>query len=150
MNRRLAARSILAAAGLMPAMAWATCLAIAAHPDGRALDTIDAATFDIRYVHSVTRTPVVERYRIDGAILRETSIAFREHGPGLPTEADPGQSFERTAEGFVVTTDRAFDTIVMRVHAEQSPRLEAAGGAVDLSRWGNRAIALRAAPCAPH
>lgn len=145
-----AARAVVAAAALVPAIAQAACLAIAAHPDGAALDTIEAAAFDVRYLHSVTRTPVVERYRIDGRVLRETSMQFREHGPGLPTEADPGQSFTRTRDGFVVTTDRAFDTIVMRVHADQSPRLVAGGASVDLARWGNRAIVLRAAPCASH
>ena len=58
---------------LVPGIALASgahgaCLTLASHPDGRPLAQVEApgasASFTIRYVHSVTRTPVVERYRV--------------------------------------------------------------------------------------
>jgi hypothetical protein len=132
----------------VPGMALAACLELASHPDGATLQRIalpaQAPDFAITYVHSVTRTPVEERYRVDGATLVETQMSFSQHGPGLPTAADAGSAM-RTVDGrLVVTMARNFDTIVMRVHADQLPQLHASNRAVDLAAWGNRALALRA------
>jgi hypothetical protein len=127
------------------------CLAIDAAPDGVRLATIalggPPAFFVVTYVHSVTRTPVDETYRVDGDRLEQTGIAFSEHGPGLPTAPDPGQTWSDVDGRFRVTLARHFDTIRMRVHRDQSPRLTAAGRAIDLAQWGNRAIALHVASC---
>jgi hypothetical protein len=99
----------------------------------------------------VTRTPVEERYRLEGATLVQTEIRFSQHGPGLPTEADAGGTWRRDGDVFVVTMARTHDAIAMRVHRDQSPRLAVAGDphTVDLAQWGDRAIALTAsaAPC---
>ncbi len=130
----------------LPGIAFAACLELASHPDGVPLQRIalPVSDFAITYMHSVTRTPVEERYRVDGAAIVETQMTFSQHGPGLPTAADTGSTM-RTIDGrFVVTMARPFDTIVMRVHADQSPQLHAAGRATDLAAWGNRALALRA------
>ena len=61
-------------------------------------------TFTVNYVHSVTRTPVDERYRIDGNSIVETEIRFDQHGPGLPTEADAGAQWTRR-DGRYVSDD---------------------------------------------
>lgn len=135
-------------------MAQAGCLVLETHPDGRPLAHIEFAdtdpTFRIDYVHSVTLTPVDERYRVDGATIVQTEIRFMQHGPGLPTEADAGGAWRREGDRFVVTTARRFDTITMRVHRDQSPRLRLTGARdprpVDLAQWGDRAIALTASP----
>jgi len=138
---------------LLPGFAAATgsdaaCLLLASHPDGAplariALPAADPA-FTVTYVHSVTRTPVVERYRADGDAIVETEIRFVQHGPGLPTEADAGGTFTRRDGEFVVSMQRRFASIVMRVHADQAPRLAADGRSEDLAAWGNRALAVRA------
>ena len=133
-----------------------TCAAAAAHgacvtlapPDGPplahiALDDRDP-TFRVTYTHSVTRTPVDELYRVDGTRIVETEIRFVEHGPGLPTAPDAGGAFERRDGRFVVRGARSFDRIVMRVHADQHPTLEAGAQSLDLARYGNRALALTA------
>ena len=128
----------------------AACLTFASHPDGAPLAQVLAGgnepSFSIGYLHSVTRTPVEERYRVDGATIVETEIRFEEHGPGLPTEADAGGRWRREGVSYVVTMDRRFATIAMRVHADQSPRLAVAGDPrpVNLAQWGNRALALSA------
>ncbi len=140
---------------LVPGIALASgahgaCLTLASHPDGKPLAQVEAPgaspSFTIRYVHSVTRTPVVERYRVDAASIEQSEIRFSRHGPGLPTEADADGAWRREGDAFVVTMHRHFDSIAMRVHADQSPRLSVDGDprTVDLAQWGNRALALTA------
>jgi hypothetical protein len=145
----IARSALVAALGLfVPAAAGAACLAVADR-DGRALATIAAADdFVVRYMHSVTRTPVEERYRLDGGAIVQTELRFSEHGPGLPTQSDAGHAFLRTAAGFVVTMERRFDAIAMRVHADQSPELSTGMQRLDLTAWGNRALVVSAAGCA--
>ena len=78
----------------LAAGAHAACLTLASNPDGKPLGQVQAAdaspAFAIRYLHSVTRTPVEERYRLDEASIVQTEIRFSQHGPGLPTAADDG------------------------------------------------------------
>ncbi|MFO1311831.1 MAG: DUF1850 domain-containing protein [Burkholderiales bacterium] len=146
MSRRLGA----ALFALLPGLAHAACLALTAQ-DGAPLARIASGdgTFAITYMHSVTRTPVVERYRIEDGALVEVEMRFAQHGPGLPTEADAGHRITRDADGFVVTMARRFPSIVLRVHRDQSPTLSAGGREVDLAAWGNRAVTLAAAACGP-
>lgn len=143
---------------LAPGLAAAAgCLSLSSSPDGAALARYELAasgtpTFTLSYVHSVTRTPVVETYRIDGDAIVQTEIRFSQHGPGLPTQADAGGTFERRDGQFVLSMSRRLPSIVMRVNADQRPELRAGTLTVDLAGWGNRAIALHAAdaPCASH
>lgn len=136
----------------LAAGAHAACLTLASNPDGKPLGQVETAdaspAFAIRYLHSVTRTPVEERYRLDEASIVQTEIRFSQHGPGLPTAADDDGSWRREGDTYVVTMRRRFDTIAMRVHADQSPRLAVEGDprAVDLAQWGNRSLALSARP----
>ena len=105
--------------------------------------------FRVTYMHSVTRTPVDEVYRVERNRIIETEIRFVQHGPGLPTAPDEGGSFERRDSMFVVHGSRSFDTIVMRVHGDQQPTLVAGAHSVDLAQWGNRALVMtsRAGAC---
>jgi hypothetical protein len=143
----------LTAALLFPCLANAACLTLGSHPDNAPLLQValpaDDPSFMITYVHSVTRTPVMERYAISGSEIVETEMRFEQHGPGLPTEADKGGTFSHGDGGFVVTMDRHFPTIVMRVHRDQSPRLATGTRSLDLAQWGNRALLLGviADPC---
>ena len=125
----------------------AACVVLAP-PDGAPLArvTLDDhdPTFHVAYIQSVTRTPVDERYRVDGARIVETEIRFVEHGPGLPTAPDAGGTFERRDGQFIVRGDRTLGTIVMRVHADQRPALIAGAQRIDLAQWGNRALSLKA------
>ncbi|HEY5863121.1 MAG TPA: DUF1850 domain-containing protein, partial [Casimicrobiaceae bacterium] len=68
-------------------------------PDGPPLAHVLIDDYDpvfrVTYVHSVTRTPVDEVYRVERNRIIETEIRFVEHGPGLPTAPDEGGTFER-------------------------------------------------------
>jgi hypothetical protein len=134
---------VLAAGLAVVATSEAACLAIAAHPEGTLLARITApAAFTVSYLHSVTRTPVTERYHVEGTALVQDAIAFSEHGPGLPTAADAEGAFVYADGVMVMTMRRPMPSIVMRVHAAQSPRLIVHAHEHDLAAWGNRAIVL--------
>ena len=153
-HARIVLARVLAAAFLCPGWAQGACLALTSHPDGARLSVLelpeDNTTFTISYVHSVTRTPVLERYSVAGREIVETEIDFEQHGPGLPTEADAGGTFSRSNGRFIVTMDRHFPAIVMQVHPDQLPRLVAGTRSLDLAQWGNRALTLGvvSGPCA--
>lgn len=148
-------RAVCAALALVAASAAhaapSGCVVLDGVPEGPRLATLMPAapgrTFSVTYIHSVTHTPVLETYRIDGSTLVQTSIEFTEHGPGLPTAPDAGQSWRDIDGRFVVTLDRHFDSIRMRVHRDQSPRLLDGARSVDLAQWGNRPVVLGVAPC---
>ncbi|MEO6565580.1 MAG: DUF1850 domain-containing protein [Casimicrobiaceae bacterium] len=132
----------------VPVVAGAACIELASHPDGATLAHVAVATaapeFTITYMHSVTRTPVEERFAIDGTTLVETQMSFALHGPGLPTAADPGGTMTIVDGRHLVSMARRYDTFVMRVHADQLPQLHVAGQVLRLTAWGNRALSLRA------
>ena len=138
-----------AAHGTPPA---AACVAVIGYPEEIALASVPLSVadpgFTITYVHSVTRTPVVETYVASPHGFVQTSIRFEQHGPGLPTEAGAGERWQRVDGRFVVTMARPVATIRMRVHADQAPILEAPGATVALTQWGNRAIGLSPTRCA--
>lgn len=152
MIRRAGAAVCAALCVAMAGPAAAACLAVVARPEGTTLATVDAIDgFRIAYVHSVTRTPVVETYRVDADAFVQTAIRFSEHGPGLPTQSDEGGRFLRVGNAFVMTMQRRFDSIAMRIHADQSPVLVAGDRSVQLAAWGNRSLALVRSPsCAAH
>jgi hypothetical protein len=140
--------ALLALAGCAGA-AWAaaSCVTVSAidgallgaYPLDRAEDLIA-----LTYVHSVTRTAVEERYRVDGATLTQTELRFSEHGPGLPTAAGAGEAWSREGSQFVLRMARPLEVIQARVDPAQSPRLAAGTADVDLAQWGVRPIRLAA------
>jgi len=151
-TRRAGAALCAALCFAMAGPAASACLAIVARPEGTTLASVEAGDgFRIAYVHSVTRTPVIETYRVDADAFVQTGIQFSEHGPGLPTQSDEGGSLVRVDDAFVMTMQRRFDTIAMRVHADQSPVLVAGDRSLQLAAWGNRSLALvRPLGCASH
>ena len=112
---------------------------------------------------STSRPPIVDAFLAEAApdrraIIEAVDEVIRRRSP----EIEVGRTgrmlgygpfhyrYESGREGdtYVVTMRRRFDTIAMRVHADQSPRLAVEGdpSAVDLAQWGNRSLALSARP----
>ena len=141
---------VVVVASLGASIASGACLTLAGYPDGTELTHVALpdreSSFGIAYVHSVTLTPVLERYRVDGSEIVQTEMEFEQHGPGLPTEADANGTFAHRAGQFVATMNRRFPSIVMRVHADQAPRLTVGPRGEDLAQWGNRALLVAATP----
>lgn len=82
---------------------------------------------ELRYLHTVERTPVVEvfRARADGLWLVEAR--FASQGAGLPTEG-----YVREADHYVLRTDRRVGDLAVRVAALARPHLAVRGETVDL------------------
>lgn len=158
-GRHAAARAVAVAVGAALACAAhgaaPPCVVVGAAPEGGVLGAypLDAGepAFALRYTHSVTRTPVEERYRVDGEAIVQTQLRFVEHGPGLPTHADAGGTWTREDGQFVLRLARPLGSIAARVDPAQSPTLVAGAGVVDLAQWGRRPIHLYAqAACTAH
>lgn len=107
-----------------------------------------AREFTLSYLHSVTRTWVHETLQADGGGLVQRRIAWSVPGPGLPTEALPGERFERTADGFVIDgMQRRIERLAMRVDPQQQQTLEVAGHRHPLATAGPAALVLEARGC---
>jgi len=74
-------------------------------------------TFELRFIHSVHRTPVEEAYTIDqsGGLVLER-VVYETYGVGNPSQAEPGQRF-RIEDGKMIidSFDRRFDAIRLRI-----------------------------------
>lgn len=46
------------------------------------------STVELRYVHSVEKTPVTDVYRVDGETLVNTRMEFESYGWGLPAQVN--------------------------------------------------------------
>jgi len=104
--------------------------------------------FTLSYLHSVTRTWVHETLKADGRGLVQQRIAWSVPGPGLPTEALPGERHERTADGFVIDgMQRRVGRLAMRVDPQQQQTLEVAGHRHALASGGPAALVLDARGC---
>lgn len=147
---------MLAALLLAAAAANAGCvLNVLDSPGGARLARVPLApdnTFILRYTHSVTLRPVESRYVVRAGQLVQTAEVFDAHGPGMATDAQPGERWEtqHTADGtrFVLRMDRPLTNLVIRLHALPAFALHAGQQTVDLGQWQTRAVALRA-ECVP-
>ncbi|MDR7417204.1 MAG: DUF1850 domain-containing protein [Armatimonadota bacterium] len=71
----------------------------------------ESPSFEIRYTHSVERTPVVETYRVQGKTLVLVGMRFRSSGWGLPSEG-----YVRQDGWFVLSgLHRPLDALRLRV-----------------------------------
>lgn len=144
--------ALLVAAVAWPALAAAQCR-LQVRPvrgDGVSLDLPLPASqrFTLAYLHSVTRTWVRETLRADSQGLVQLSIAFSVPGPGLPTEALPGEAFRSSADGFAVDgMHRRIGPLAMRVDPSQHQTLELDGMAYPLTTDRPAALLLQARGC---
>jgi hypothetical protein len=105
-------------------------LSVCLPPDGR---------FELRYVHSVERTPVVERYRVRDGRLWLEGMRFQSLGWGLPAEG-----FVRRGGWFETTgPPRPLDSLVLRVSHQVRPELVAGRQIFPLDRRVPDGAALR-------
>ncbi len=147
------AAPVLAAlcAGLAGPHAPACELRVAAARGGDTLQTIalpPSRELVLAYLHSVTRTLVRETLTADAGGLVQQRIEFSVPGPGLPTEALPGERFERLPDHFVYDhMQRRIGVLTMRVDPAQAQTLQAGGSTHALTRWGATALQLSTHDC---
>jgi hypothetical protein len=71
----------------------------------------------IRYIHSIHRTPVEERYHIDrrGRIVLD-SVRYESYGVGMLSELEPGETFHWEDGAMVVANlNRVIGSIPLRI-----------------------------------
>ncbi|MEC9490249.1 MAG: DUF1850 domain-containing protein [Halanaerobiales bacterium] len=71
--------------------------------------------FEIKYQHSVARTPVLEFFEIkDGKILL-TGTEYQSYGAGLPTSAEQGDYIVKNDRFYIKNIDQFLPEIMLRV-----------------------------------
>jgi hypothetical protein len=140
----------VAAAALLLAAAAACALDVLDSPAGTRLARVplpDDGAFALRYTHSVTLRPVESRYRVQAGRVVQTAEAFDAHGPGMASEAQPGERWETQATDagprFVLHMARPLPHLVVRLHPLPAFSLHAGAQTLDLGRLGARAVELR-------
>lgn len=98
---------------------------------------------ELRYRHSVERTPVIEEFRADREGLRLVAMRFSSQGAGLPTEG-----YTREGGQFVLRTDRRIGTLPLRLSSITRHHMRVGTDEVDLVALAGdgTAIALTSGP----
>ena len=132
------------------AAAGACALDVLDSPAGTRLARVplpDDGAFALRYTHSVTLRPVESLYQLQAGRIVQTAESFDAHGPGMATEAQPGERWEtlHTDAGprFVLHMARPLPQLVVRLHPLPAFRLLAGAQTIDLGQWGARSVELR-------
>jgi hypothetical protein len=75
----------------------------------------DGDNFEIKYQHSVARTPVIEFFEIkDGKILL-TGTEYQSYGAGLPTSAEQGDYIVENDRFIIKNINQFLPEIMLRV-----------------------------------
>ncbi|MDK3016578.1 DUF1850 domain-containing protein [Pseudodonghicola flavimaris] len=104
-------------------------------------------TFDLSFIHSVSRTPVTDSYRVEEGRIVQTRETFMAHGAGLPSIAnDMDATGWRHENGhFILDMHRLTGPIPLRIQAQFKNTLHIAGTHLPLAELGQSALTL--APC---
>ncbi len=107
---------------------------------GRHLGSLDlpGARFDHVFVHSVHKTPVVERFRIEdrgkeGIRLHLYELDYEDAGVGMPSDAEGGFRLEKGH--FILAMDREFARIPIQVSIVPGHGLVAGGRFTAFTTW---------------
>ena len=141
--RRIAA-ALLLAAGSSAASACALDLLDAAGSARLAREPLPAGgDFALVYTHSVTLRPVESRYVVRANVIVQTAEIFDEHGPGMSTEALPGERLEKAGGAYVLHMARPIPRLVVRRHERAAFRLVVGPRTIALDDWQPPSIELR-------
>lgn len=76
----------------------------------------EATEFEIRYIHSIHLTPVVEAYHLERGRIVQDQLTYEAYGIGMPSGAESGEQFAVENGVYVIRSmDRVFKEIDMRV-----------------------------------
>lgn len=77
----------------------------------------DGSGFEIHYTHSVEKSLVVEKYKIDNNRLKLLETEFKSYGAGLPATTE--DRFELTEDGFRISDiNRKYPLVIYKTGAE--------------------------------
>lgn len=104
-------------------------------------------SFELSFIHSVSKTPVRDLYRLENGEILQTGEIFMAHGAGLPSIAnDMDATGWRHEDGrFILDMHRLTGPIPLRIQAQFKNTLHIAGTDLPLADLGVPALTL--APC---
>ncbi len=109
----VAVAAVASAAALLLVERTGVTLRVVDSDTGRVLSSLLAATgqrLELKYTHSVERTPISEEYRAERDGLWFESMRFYSQGAGLPTEG-----YVREGNAFVLRARRRVGVLSVRV-----------------------------------
>ncbi|HEY9040086.1 MAG TPA: DUF1850 domain-containing protein [Roseovarius sp.] len=141
--------AVLAIPSLPAAALAADLLCVNSHPANEPLTihSLDRGeTFALEFIHSVSRTPVIDTYRIDGGQIIQTSEIFLAHGAGLPSMAgEVDATGWRHEDGkFILDLDRQIGAMIVRIQPEYKNTLHTADRSIALASLGHSALRIAA------
>ncbi len=122
-------------------------LAVTRFPSGGELARMDLdeeTGFSLSFIHSVSKTPVVDIYRIREGNIVQTAERFRAHGAGLPSSADEpgGLVWEKQGDEFILRMERPIPKLVVRTDKNYENRLMLGKKTINLNQWEDQALRL--------
>lgn len=76
----------------------------------------EGTAFEIKYIHSIHLSPVVESYHVEGTTIVQDQLTYEEYGVGMPSGAESGEQFAVVDGAYVIRSmNRVFEEIDMRV-----------------------------------
>lgn len=142
----LACAGVLVSCFCGPVMA-AGQIVIATFPENEVLLQVpleDEAQFSLSFIHSVSKTRVVDVYEIQGKQIIQTREYFSAHGAGLPSSPDEpgGIRWEKQGSRFVLHMARPIPELVVRTDKNYENRLKVPGRTINLNQWEDQALLL--------
>lgn len=103
--------------------------------------------FSLSFIHSVSRTLVIDQYRVEAGQIVQTAEVFQAHGAGLPSIAnDMDATGWRHEDGhFILDMRRPTGPIPLRIQAQFRNTFHTTDTDLPLASLGYSALTL--APC---
>ncbi len=122
-------------------------LAVAQFPVGGELARIDLdkeTLFSLSFIHSVSKTRVVDIYQVREGNIVQTAERFRAHGAGLPSNIDEpgGLAWEHKGEEFIFHMKRPIPKLVVRTDKNYENRLILGKKTINLNQWKDQALLM--------
>ncbi|PIE65125.1 MAG: hypothetical protein CSA26_04600 [Desulfobacterales bacterium] len=129
-----------------------TCLTVYRFPGGEKLaqvPTADQNLFFLSFIHSVSKTPVQDEYRVVNGMIVQVAEYFETHGAGLPSQLDePGvKRWEQRQGKFIVFMERPISRLIVRTDARYRNRLHSGTDTINLDQWPDQALEITIEPC---
>ncbi len=120
-------------------------LVVTQFPEGRELARWElGGGFSLSFIHSVSKTRVVDVYAVRNNRIVQTAEHFRAHGAGLPSHPNEpgGLSWEKKGNEFILHMERPIVKLVVRTDLNYENRLIIGKDTINLNQWEDQALLI--------
>ncbi len=113
--------------------------------------------FALSFIHSVSETPVVDFYRLEGQHIIQTGERFEHHGAGLPSHISEGNDWQHRDGYFWLSMHRLIEQLIVRTDKNYRNQLhvgkiiEPTGDqialTINLNQWPDDALWIKPMLC---